>query len=135
MSIESESSTIDREASADRCVHLRFLGSVFVGRDRTIGVFAYTEERLGGRFWSEGGPEEIDLAGVTEVSSSFAEEYFGRLASIAAENDRRLPTILNASEEVRTTIEAALASRGLECEFTEGNRPADRESVGPRKGW
>lgn len=80
MSIESEFSAVDREAGADRCIHFRFLGSVFVGRNRTIGVFSYTEE-------------------------------------------------------VRATIEAALASCGLECEFAEGDRPADRESVGPRKGW
>lgn len=135
VSAEELQSEAEREARLDRCVHFRFLGSVFVGRDRTIGVFAYTEERLGGSFWSEGGPEEIDLKGVTEVSSSFAREYFGTLAAIAAENGQQPPTILNASDDVRATIEWALRLRRVQCEFAEADRTIDPELVRPHRGW
>ncbi len=87
-------------------------GSVFSTRDRGIRLLAdlYNFSAAAGQPMVR-----IDFTGVHSITSSFADEFVGKLAQHAHDQGGEMPELLNMSSEVEAKVERTLGYRGLGC--------------------
>lgn len=87
-------------------------GSVFSTRDRGIRLLAdLAKERAQNQ---EDRELTIDFEGVHSVTSSFADEFVGKLMQRAHDEEGDAPQILNMNSNVATRVRRALSYRGLD---------------------